>query len=977
MSQPDQNLTIETATGLTYLLGGKKLQLTALLNGEIAQVSWQLQQEAAYAAINSKGLVTAKRPNEPKTVTVIATEETTQARAMLELTILPADTKLQILLDGEPVTDTLTLDMQKNGGLNLTAALNGQSVEAQWTSGSKAVAQVEDGTVTFLKPGYVTVTAKDAAGLTGTASFDVYYLDPAKKLTAFADLPAGGLETGRSVQLVVSGENVIDPENLIYTSSNEDLATVSPEGTITAGSAAGTVKITAAIQGDPLNRSVTLSLKIIAAQVHSLTLSPGEMTADVSLLSSVADERSFLVTPEARDADGNPVTLTDKSIKWTTSNKKAASVKATKDGCAIVTLGTKVGEAIITATVADELGTAAQLRVVLVDRGPKLESSTLNLNPMSTAGTDVLLVPHEDNAIQSVAIRHEALDVAYDPGTCILTLTANRAVKNGTLSTALEVECENGGTYVLNIKVVVKSAIPAITVKQSGKLNLFYADSTAFLTVTAKNTVVEKLELTDTQDFLLDEEGVLHPQTGLKQKFAENPKYKPDTKATLLVYLEGFALPVEKAITVSTVTTAPKLTTDPAASTLNTNDLYGGLPDIAFRIYDKTAKSVLDLEDEDTVIVAGYEEDTVVYTDIDEVTLTLPEAKKATLKVTIQKENWLKSVTLSHSVKLTAATPTVKLGKTTLKLNTCLPAQEDVTSAKLSSDNLGLTFTDFEAVKPNEHTDRIRVEYINADEAGDIVAYILDDGSGELPKAGNYMFRATPMANGEPLKPVTIKVSVSTAKPKVSLSAKGQLDTINPDSRLFYTVKQITNTTEPLEDVLMEEGGEYFILSDLETGEKGEQYFTLRLREDVVYSTKETYRVVLNYRICGEWFRSDALKIKVKQSPLKVKTTVESYHDGDESLEVYVDLLSPDAALMEQISVNKEKTDKVLRKALEAVGTNLLEEPASEAYLSLTLADASGLKSGKSYKLVLDILPLGNAESAKPTQVTLTVKIPK
>ena len=57
------------------------------------------------------------------------------------------------------------------------------------------------------------------------------------------------------------------------------------------------------------------------------------------------------------------------------------------------------------------------------------------------------------------------------------------------------------------------------------------------------------------------------------------------------------------------------------------------------------------------------------------------------------------------------------------------------------------------------------------------------------------------------------------------------------------------------------------------------------------------------------------------------------------------------------------------------MGENLLEESAAE--LTLQVADSSMLVPGKSYKLALDIEPVGHASDAKITTVTVTIKIAK
>ena len=514
-------------------------------------------------------------------------------------------------------------------------------------------------------------------------------------------------------------------------------------------------------------------------------------------------------------------------------------------------------------------------------------------------------------------------------------------------------------------------------------MDLFYQESEAGLTITAKDTKVVSLELTGTDDFVMDEIGVIRFADDLPDKYAANIKYKPNTKANLLVYLEGYAYPVTKAITIGTTATSLKLSTDPASSTINSNPKFDAALLARFKLYDKTAKKILDLEDNDVVIVTDYTAD--VAADSDEVSVMLDQAKKATLTVTVQKENWMYPVVLKHTVAVTDKDPTVKLSKTTLKLNTKVPAMTDSTAAVLSCGNLAISgfgddnlfvTTAKEGSDAWKNAQMIRVEYLNAGGDGDIVASI---EPGQTPKAGTYTFTATPDIDGNLLKPVTIKVSVSAAEPKVTLSAKGKLDAIVPESQIIYTLSSVSNADGNLEDVVFAQGEEWFTLSDLHRDSSGKQYFTLGLREDVTYSTKQTYKVVFSYQICGEWFASSALNIKVSQSALKIVASAEQYMAGQERIRFSLDLTSPEHARMEWISINESKTAKELLAAVDQaiLGENLLEEITAKAELELPVADRAGLKPGKTYKMVLDIIPMGQTTDAKTTTMTVTIKVVK
>ena len=90
--------------------------------------------------------------------------------------------------------------------------------------------------------------------------------------------------------------------------------------------------------------------------------------------------------------------------------------------------------------------------------------------------------------------------------------------------------------------------------------------------VTAKNMDVERVELVGTDSF--EPVGGFDFNNGtLAIKMTKDyldGEVKLDTSATLRLYPVGYETPIEKAITIKTVTTKPSLSLTPASSTINT-----------------------------------------------------------------------------------------------------------------------------------------------------------------------------------------------------------------------------------------------------------------------------------------------------------------------------------------------------------------------------------------------------------------------
>lgn len=757
-----------------------------------------------------------------------------------------------------------------------------------------------------------------------------------------------------------SNKKVIDPADIVY---ENGVYKITKAG-------AGTTKLTATsvatdVNGKTLSDTVTLT--VTAVQTESLTLDPDEL-----MLEKADHARTFVITPEAMDKYGNTMALNSKSLKWATSDSKLASLKVNADGSATVTVAAgKDGTAVITAQTTDLAQRSASMTVTVYDRAPKLVSSKITLNPMLLDGADLGLIPGHENPVVSISVNHEDLETVYSEATGSWILKAVGQPKNGTIKTSVLVN----GTHELPLTVTVKSAIPTLTIKQNGKLDLFYTDSWAFLTVSAKDAVVEKLELAGTDDFEMTETGEIRFADSLPGKFTANAKYKPNAKATLKVYLEGYAYPAEKAITIGTSATKLNLTTDPSSSTVNVNDKFGAVtPTVSFRLYDKGAKQILNLEGA-TIRVAGYEDKHTV--ENNRITLTLNAPEKSNLMISVQKENWMQPVTVKHAVAVTDKDPTVKLMKSALKLNTNLPGQTDATEVILSSGNLTVDFGEFQSVKTDENADRIAVVYDET--TGEIRASLAGN---QMPKAGTYSFTAVPSVGDVALEPVTVKVTVSAAAPKVTLGAKGKLDTIDAESQIVYSVSKISDGR--LESVALKQGANLFEISQLQEDDSGKQFFTLSLQDGVTYFTKQTYTVSFAYRISGETFESAPVKVKVSQSSPKVKASLGEYRQGQSAFKLDVALTAPENAKMTAIKVNQDKTSRELLEAFEIREGNMLffflasSGMGSETVsTNVTLRNPGALAAGKTYKLALEITVQGQAGDVKGTQITLNLKVAK
>lgn len=828
-------------------------------------------------------------------------------------------------------------------------------------------------------------------------------------------------------------------------------AFISDTGVLTAKAVAEPVEIT--VLASPVNGEETAkkTIQILPKAAELSILADGEMTGN-TLVVDLTEKRVLGLTAQIQP-DGAMTTVT-----WTSDAPEVASVD--EDG--MVTL-LKPGTAVIQAASTDG-GASAQLTLRLIqprDKAPRLDSTRLTLNSNLIAGVTTGLVESCGNTIQSVTLydydkttkRYEEApsdSFAAEAEDGALTVRALGALKNGTYQLKLVVTCL-GGSYDYTLQVKVANSLPKVTVKQIGKFDTFYLDSTAQLTATASGYEVERLKLIGADTFRMDEDGNLF--------YAEpyNPGDKIVTKGTLLVYVEGYQVPVEKAVTIATTKTAPKLTLNPSASIINT-----ALEEPVCRVKVLWKGNALDLTDAEVKADVGF---ATVEAQGQYLVFRLTGATGGTAKLSLRLPNWAQAVSLTHKVTVENKLPSVKLGTPTLKLNSLFSAQTARTSVWLTQGNLDIGTMDFKAAREegkcidlsfDPETDSIEAKF---------------NPEIPKPKAGTYSYTYTAyLENGTALPSGTIKVTVAATAPKVklsaasvklncylagqekatvkvtltggtgyqvtdfedlpdymrydaetseltvvlpdetftgetcnlypivreeesgqevhlstkltlevrtlntnrltvSLSAKGKLNTVDPDSAIAYTVTKVNNCLGTVEGVdLVGQDGDLF-QADLDTS-GGKPLVLLRLLPGKSYATNKTYKVRFRFAVCGREVLSSVLSVKVTQTALKVtapKTAV-YYLSQSGPLRCSLKANLP----LESVALSA-RTAKEFQQALG--GQENLRLTGNRVEFKLT--NPGALTAGKSYSVQLELTPENAAENTKPTTIKLTVKVMK
>ena len=992
---------------------GQSLQLRLIRpNGEPVSATWSIRdQDLNYASIDSNGLLKTKTVSNVCEVVVTAVPRDGGAVISKTFYIMPKATKVMLFNDdgliGESgmAVQTLNVDSSWLPQMLLRASCEPEDAfgGVTWSSSAPSVVEVDEGgLLTFLKPGTATIKAT-AIGSTASASvkFNVVFVETTKTLTATVDVPAIGLQPGQSVQMNVFGADKtvpLDPDLFDY-SSAVAMASVDENGVITAGGAAGTVTVTATLRDNPLNRKATVKVKVIPMQTQLLQLDPAphpqgeliQMTETGERWRMILDaEETYRIVNFQVGVYGYDYTSqhTFPTVKWAVSDSRLVELSTNEAGETFVSVQPGVsGTCVVQAKAADLLGATAELIIEIRDYAPKLGNNVLTVNSYGGGSAATQLVEVYDNVITQASLweympdqdmwrQPQGLKVETANGQ--LKITAEEVLSAGKYDLLLDVYCANGKNYNYDVTVKIENELPTLTVKQKNKFNLFYTDSSAEFTITAKDAVVEDVRLIDTPDFEMKLEG---DQVMLyySEEFLAEPTTAVDKTAMVEVYLEGYAVPVQKKVSIATVTTKPKLTMTPASSIINTSPEFGQEPTTLVQVYDSTNGLWLDMEADMLDVSAGTFAEGVATAE--GLQLTLTGTAGGTASITVQADNWTQPMTVKHKITVQTKAPALKLASSSLKLNRILA--EDIASTKVTLTQSNLQLHDVQIVSAAaegtaiwEEAQKLDVYY---DGDGNIQAAIIDPE--DAPRAATYNFYCTGiLADGQELPSVTLKVGVGSTLPKVKLKAT----TLNLNTQLTGTEVASTAVT-----VTGAEG--YELAGFAQMDDLGIDGLSLNVEDGVVSAelydeeiTCTSYKLKLNPVMRHiETGREFELSTTIS---LTVKVYNSSKFSVTTSTKGKLDTLDPESAIVYTITKMTNISGELEGVSLIGADADLFDvelvEDADKPQMKLTLKPGQDYATNKTYKVQLDMTICGQTVQSKAlsfrvTQSKLKVTVPK
>lgn len=327
----------------------------------------------------------------------------------------------------------------------------------------------------------------------------------------------------------------------------------------------------------------------------------------------------------------------------------------------------------------------------------------------------------------------------------------------------------------------------------------------------------------------------------------------------------------------------------------------------------------------------------------------------------------------TFKIKVESTVPTVKLRSGTLKLNTQQGAGAYDQTAVTVTGNTGLELVDLRT--PNGWSSRdIRIAY--DPQTGMLSAHLENEDAAVGTQSISLLpvVRRTDTGEDTVLRgnPVKVTVQVYSAKPSVSVSAKGKLDTIVPGSAITYTMR-LKNLVGTVEAARLE--GTDSQLFDVQPDAAGGSV-VLTIAEGAQCSTKTTYKLNLIVQIGGQEYPI-GISFRVSQSKLKCTASgaMTLFQSQSDPLTGRFTLASPAGVCVQSIAVSG-KSDRNLLKAIGKCGLGspeLLDGGVVE--FNLGVANPGSLVKGKRYTFCLEITPAGNASDAAPTYLNLSVQV--
>ncbi len=359
-------IAIETPSKSSILVN-ERVTLTATPNPDDATgvISWKSSDEDV-AKVDAAGIVTGVDQGEVTITATITNKDQTTFSDMVTITVVPLVE--EISLEGEGVKNG-EITMITGRTLTVTATISPEKAtqSLSWSSDNTEVATVsENGEISTLTPGTATITATATDGSEKSASIVVTVVPAGEKIELTGAEENEEILIGNTVTLKATVTPDDASQEVEWSSSNDEIASVDSEGVVTA-IAEGEVTITAtATDGSGISGSIKL---IVTVPVDATTITI--KTPDKTALETGQTLKLIAIT-DPEDATGK--------ISWQSDNTEIATVDEQGNVKAV-----KEGTVEITAVITNSDGTEITSEpVTLTITAPKIVQATfISVSPKS------------------------------------------------------------------------------------------------------------------------------------------------------------------------------------------------------------------------------------------------------------------------------------------------------------------------------------------------------------------------------------------------------------------------------------------------------------------------------------------------------------------------------------------------------------------------------------------------------------------
>ncbi len=551
-----------------------------------------------------------------------------------------------------------------------------------------------------------------------------------------------------------------------------------------------------------------------------------------------ANERVIYLNVTATDTDGNEVANPD--INYTVSD--TAVVKTKKDGTnrLILTIPKEAdGLAKIVAAAKDELGYSTQFAVRVKDYTPRVTTYKTTVNENYTYGTEIaqMVLPYceeNNNQIEELLLVETdskngkdtvpGLDVvadnmygSYKYSLSLQVKDKEQIKKKGNLNYYLAIVTQAyGGMVFVPVQIKIEEGMPAVSLRQTGKVNVFYTDTThlsnydavsmGLVDVSSAASIEsvrwvagEGAESGMNTEFVIERYSTYVVKNGKYTKKYMIQQHKPvlnnskkpsdaAVKGNIFIRLSGYKEEIKMPLTIQTVYKKPvlKMAGDykvcPAL----------GQKNIFMPVYTNAAKSNYYMIQGNTSVWRGYADVTCADMEIeveahtDSIMLRYNGTKDKKTQFRLDSDYWYEP--LMVPVKVKVLNSKVKISPGTVILNTAYPSETTQTSASAqiytagSGYNVFLSDISMEGTnsKAQELLDKelLNIYMDKANGYTDLAVslnYAKAMGSSPI-KPGSYKFKLTPYYGDMELNSVTLTVKVIDKEATVNVKAKGTID---------------------------------------------------------------------------------------------------------------------------------------------------------------------------------------------------------